>query len=88
MIAAAWAVVLLAFVLFLGGRIAPCPELRPIGLPGTDREAIARMCEERDRATRDVITANEPWSWFVIWGVGVGLVAVVAERSRRSRGTD
>jgi hypothetical protein len=82
-IAVAWTALLLAVLLLLSGGAAPCPELAPVGLPGTDREAIARMCEQRDRATRDVIGATEPWSWLVIWGFGVGAIGVAAAASRR-----
>lgn len=83
-VAVAWTVLLLIFLVFAGGRVAPCPELSAVGLPGTDREAIARMCEERDRPTRDIIRANEPWSWLVIWGLGISVASVLAARSRRS----
>jgi hypothetical protein len=82
-IAVAWTALFLAVLLFVGGGAAPCPELAPVGLPGTDREAIARMCAERYRATRDVIGANESWSWLVIWGLGVGAIAVAVAGSRR-----
>ena len=88
-IAAIWtSVLLLWLLLFAGGRAVPCPELGIVGQPGRDDAAIARMCEEREAALHppDLIAANEPLSWLVVWGIGLavtgGAVAVATRQPR------
>jgi hypothetical protein len=80
-----WTVAFLVVLFFVGGDVAPCPELRPVGLPETDREAIAEMCRARDLAGADLIRANAPWSWVVIWAAGVGVIAAATNEVRRHR---
>lgn len=75
----AWTLALAA-LMFLNLGFAPCPELKSVGVPGRDDAAIRQMCEERHDATVGVMTANAPWSWLIVWGLGVGVIA------RRSRG--
>jgi hypothetical protein len=87
-IAAIWTSVLLGLIFFVGGRAVPCPELGTVGQPGRDDAAIARMCEQRESALHppDLIAANEPGSWLVVWGIGLAVTGgAIAVASRRPR---
>jgi hypothetical protein len=90
-IVGAWTVLFVVYLVFIGpvliARQAPaCPEASR-ATSATYDPAIVRMCDERDRATWDVIRANEPGSWLAVWGIGVGVAATggAVAWSRRSR---
>lgn len=79
----AWTVAVAALT-FLNPSFAPCPELKPVGVPGRDDSALRRMCEERYDATVGVMTAHSPLSWFGVWGVGLAVIARRHGKRRRA----
>lgn len=76
-----WTVAVAAgVVLLVPGQVPPCPELAPVGLSDSEREAIVRMCAERAQL------GPGPLIGLPVWVVGTALIIVltlVVPRTRR-----